>query len=141
MRVDLPEDLSHLTDAELKSIAADADHVRTEALLALRSRAHSAEAFRRDQRLAGMNPRTRTAVEALLNASTKRLGIVSVLIALGIMALGGLGDCAGPTVETVGTTQRVLRDLDDVMKEQAANPTRRTADAATDEVVDRAMGF
>ena len=140
MRVELPENLSSLSDAELTRLADDADHIRVEALLALRLRGSSEVDARREQRLAGMSPSTRRAVETLMNATPRRLGLLSVAIAAGIMLLGGMGDCARPAAQTVGTTQRVLRDLDEVMKEQReqeVDPVPRVRD----EAADKAWGF
>lgn len=141
MQLDLPEDLSSLSDSDLTRIAEEADRVRIEALVALHARGSVASAAHREQRLAAMSPGTRRAAELLMKSAPRRLAFLSMAIATGIMMLGGMGDCARPAAQTIGTTKRVIRDLDEVMKEQREAGASRRPTAVHDEAEEKAWGF
>lgn len=131
MRVDLPEDMSAVSEVELRRIAANADHVRTEALFELRQREANGVSAAREQRMGAMSPGQRKAVEWL--AHPTRIMWVAGGITLLIMVGGALPDCNQTAKETVGTTQRVIRDLEEVMKDQPPPPK--------DEAIDKALGL
>lgn len=135
MRAELPEDLSTLSESELRQISATADEIRIAALIELRGRNARELASVREQRFAAMSPGTRKIAEAVAETLPKRIGLVAMAITAIIVAVGAV-DCAPTTKETLGTTQRVIRDLDDVMKAapDAAVPKDSTA-------VDRALGL
>lgn len=132
MQIELPEDLSDVGEVELRRIAANADHVRTEALFELRRRELSGASAVREQRLGAMSPGTRKTVEWL--AHPKRIMWVAGAITLLIMGASGISDCGPTAKDTAGTTQRVIRDLEEVMKEQPPPPPQP-------EAVDRALGL
>lgn len=131
MHVELPEDLSAVSEVELRRIAANADHVRTEALLELRQRETSGASAAREQRLGQMSPGQRKAVEWL--AHPTRIMWVAGAVTL-LIGAGGVADCGSTTKETVGTTRRVIRDLEELMKDQPPPPP-------ANEAIDKALGL
>lgn len=133
MRVDLPEDLSVVSEVELRRIAANADHVRTEALFELRQREANGVSAAREQRMGAMTPGQRKAVEWL--AHPTRIMWVAGGITLLIMVGGGISDCGPTAKETAGTTQRVIRDLEEVLNEPAPESTK------DDAAINKALGL